>query len=585
MPQIINTNIASMNAQRNLNTSQTSLAQSLQRLSSGLRINSAKDDAAGLAISERFSTQIRGLTQAARNASDGISLAQTAEGALGELTNNLQRIRELAVQAANSTNSASDRNALDQEVQQRLAEVNRIASQTSFNGQKILDGSFGTAAFQVGANAGETITIGLNTSMSGSEIGQIATIESGDLSSFFPAGLTLAAGDLTVDGNDVVGTFTTATALATAINTAMGGGSAAAASGNEIVVTNSSTSAAIDFGGTAAATLGLADVAVATTSGGVTTNGTATSTISDFTSVAIAAGELTVQVGGGSATNVAASTYTSAADLATAINTAASTSAGSAVTIADGSSGALVFTNTSTADAITFAGTANPLGVASVAVATTTPVVTSNTVGAATTGVATAVSATASPVTLASGAFSVKIGDNAAVDMAGTYADGDALAAAINATVSGAYASFAGNKLTVASIEEVTLGGGRHGTGTGNLGFAASTATVTDGSLTGVNVQAVAGANETILRMDAALNSVSTLRSTLGAIQNRFESTISNLQATNENLTASRSRIMDTDFAAETANLTRGQILQQAGVAMLAQANALPNNVLALLRG
>src|SRR5688500_14485809 len=142
MPQVINTNIASLNAQRNLTASQSALQTSLQRLSSGLRINSAKDDAAGLAIADRFSTQIRGLNQAVRNANDGISLAQTAEGALGEMGNNLQRIRELAVQAANSTNSASDRAAINEEVQQRLAEIDRTSSQTSFNGQKILDGSF-----------------------------------------------------------------------------------------------------------------------------------------------------------------------------------------------------------------------------------------------------------------------------------------------------------------------------------------------------------------------------------------------------------------------------------------------------------
>ena len=158
MAQVINTNVLSLNAQRNLTTSQSSLATALQRLSSGLRINSAKDDAAGLAISDRFTTQIRGLNQAVRNASDGISLAQTTESALGELTNNLQRIREIAVQAANASNSASDRAALDQEVQQRLAEVQRIATQTAFNGQKVLNGTFGNAAFQVGANVGETIT-------------------------------------------------------------------------------------------------------------------------------------------------------------------------------------------------------------------------------------------------------------------------------------------------------------------------------------------------------------------------------------------------------------------------------------------
>lgn len=157
--QVINTNMLSLNAQRNLSTSQTSLATALQRLSSGLRINSAKDDAAGLAISERFTAQIRGLNQAVRNANDGISLAQTAEGAMAEVTNNLQRIRELAVQSANATNSASDRASLQAEVAQLLEEIDRVADQTTFNGTALLDGSFTSATFQVGANAGETITV------------------------------------------------------------------------------------------------------------------------------------------------------------------------------------------------------------------------------------------------------------------------------------------------------------------------------------------------------------------------------------------------------------------------------------------
>ena len=174
MAMTINTNVASLNAQRNLGRSQGMLNQSLERLSTGLRINSAKDDAAGLAISERFTTQIRGLNQAVRNANDGISLAQTAESALGELTNNLQRIRELAVQSANATNSSSDRAALDAEVQQRIAEIDRIASQTSFNGQKVLDGTFGNAQFQIGANVGETISVSLNTGVRASQIGTIA---------------------------------------------------------------------------------------------------------------------------------------------------------------------------------------------------------------------------------------------------------------------------------------------------------------------------------------------------------------------------------------------------------------------------
>lgn len=197
MAQIINTNVASLNAQRNLTNSQSSLAVSLERLSSGLRINSAKDDAAGLAISERFTTQIRGLNQAIRNANDGISLSQTAEGALGEISNNLQRIRELAVQSANATNSDSDRAALDQEVQQRLAEIDRIASQTSFNGRKVLDGSFGNGTFQVGANVGETISLDLTTSIRQADIGAVASATTVDLDNLIAEGTDAVAGSYT----------------------------------------------------------------------------------------------------------------------------------------------------------------------------------------------------------------------------------------------------------------------------------------------------------------------------------------------------------------------------------------------------
>ena len=159
MAAIINTNVISLNAQRNLNSSQNALATTLQRLSSGLRINSAKDDAAGLAISERMTSQIKGLNQAVRNANDGISMSQTAEGALGEIGNNLQRIRELAVQSRNASNSSSDRTALNNEVQQLKSEIDRVASTTAFNGIKLIDGSFTNQSFQVGANVGETINI------------------------------------------------------------------------------------------------------------------------------------------------------------------------------------------------------------------------------------------------------------------------------------------------------------------------------------------------------------------------------------------------------------------------------------------
>src|SRR5690348_3092891 len=268
MALVINTNVMSLNAQRNLSTSGSQLATSLQRLSSGLRINSAKDDAAGLAISDRMTTQISGLNQAARNANDGISLAQTTEGALQEVTNNLQRIRELAVQSANATNSDGDRKALDQEVQQRLAEIQRIASQTSFNGRKVLDGSFGSASFQVGANVGETISVGLNTSMKTNAIGAVShTTSSVDLtdaygtSPFYTGGaaagasgtaavagtaatVSLAADDftITVDGTDydVVGDFTSADEVVAAIN-ASGSGVSAYLDDNHALVLSSQT--------------------------------------------------------------------------------------------------------------------------------------------------------------------------------------------------------------------------------------------------------------------------------------------------------------------------------------------------------
>ncbi len=197
MVMSVNTNISSLNAQNNLAKSQSKLSTAIERLSSGMRINSAKDDAAGLAISTRFTTQINGLNQAVSNANDGISLAQTTESALNEVTNNMQRIRTLAVQSANATNSDSDRAALDAEVQQRLSEITRISQQTTFNGRHVLDGTFGSAAFQIGANVGETISVNLSQGAGAKQVGQMATSASSDLSSLFTtAGTAATAGSV-----------------------------------------------------------------------------------------------------------------------------------------------------------------------------------------------------------------------------------------------------------------------------------------------------------------------------------------------------------------------------------------------------
>ncbi|HKO88578.1 MAG TPA: flagellin [Burkholderiales bacterium] len=543
MPQIINTNVASLNAQRNLNTSQTSLATSLQRLSSGLRINSAKDDAAGLAIAERFTTQIRGLTQAARNASDGISLAQTAEGSLGELTNNLQRIRELAVQAANSTNSSSDRAALDQEVQQRLAEINRIASQTSFNGQKILDGSFGNAAFQVGANVGETITIGLSTSMKTSDIGSYVNVSSD------------AAAN--VSGTAVAGAAPWGSgAYQTGVAAYTGVDSNVIAGTGDLQINGVDIQASADYA-VSGDTYRAGDSAYAKAAA---INGSGVAGLT-----ATATNEVTFDdtpVGSGMFMDLTAGTLAATDEVLYSLSI----------------NGEDIYADTSV--------DANGITMDQAIAAINTK---SNTTGV----VASKDDNNQLVLTAADGRNIVVEEEHEFVDGATVASDSDVTVetvfstqattddnsdAADDGVLTQGVLTFRG-QMTLQSSADVTINAGQ-----ALLGFTSGSHTAA-GSLSVSNVLNVDAANEAILSVDAALNSVASLRSTLGAIQNRFESTISNLQATTENLTASRSRIQDADFAAETANLTRAQILQQAGTAMLAQANALPQNVLALLQG
>src|SRR5690349_3361534 len=497
MALVINTNVMSLNAQRNLSTSGSQLATSLQRLSSGLRINSAKDDAAGLAISSRMTTQINGLTQAVRNANDGISLAQTTESALQEVTNNQQRIRELAVQSANATNSDSDRLALDSEVQQRLAEVNRIATQTSFNGRKVLDGSFGNATFQVGANVGETISVGLSTSVKNADIGNIYS---------------------TAVGNVNLNTAVVATA-----------GSAAVAAVNSVY-----------------------------TSGVITMADMQNAGAKTFT-VTSAAGTDTVTLN---------QDYSGDADVST--NMVADINAqltNSGVTASkDASTNSLVFTtNNAGAGTLTFGG-------ADAAYVTTGGAVTAA-------GNAAVAAVAASPGLVVGAAATLTVGSST-VSLTGTYTKvSDLLDKIASAGAVGTVNSTTGF-LTISAGESFSVAGAN----IGDVGLTAATAALSTNGLTATNVTSVGGANDTILRMDAELTAVSGLRSPMRAIHNRYDSTINSLQAVSENLSASRSRIQDTDFAAETAALTRAQILQQAGTAMVAQANSVPQNVLSLLR-
>jgi len=512
MAQIINTNIASLNAQRNLNTSQSALNVSLQRLSSGLRINSAKDDAAGMAISERFTTQIRGLNQASRNASDGISLSQTAESALGELTNNLQRIRELAVQSANASNSAADRAALDLEVQQRVAEVERIASQTTFNGRKVLDGTFGTSTFQVGANVGDTISINLSTGVRSSQIGQLATATSS-------VEATVAA--LTGSGTITVGSGTTTT-----IGASVAGGAAGQSLGSAYSKANAINAAGVS-GLSVTATNNVELVIADTTTTGTVGTPVTTSTYS-------------LRING---QDIFASFDQTTGAVLTKTQISDAINAQSSVT---GVTAALSGTNLrlSAADGRDIA-IAQEVGV----------------------GTGGGISAGAGGSTTVNGVV---------------YRDGTIDAAVASATSNNTNATAVnGGTLTLSATENVVI------TGDGAImGFASAGYTIAKdtNTISTANVLTVTGANNAIQRMDSALTAVSTLRSTFGAIQNRFESVIANLDAVAESLSASRSRIQDADFGKETANLTRGQILQQAGIAILSQANSLPQSVLSLLK-
>ena len=558
MASVINTNISSLTAQRNLSMTQTSLATAMQRLSSGLRINSAKDDAAGLAISDRMTTQIRGLNQAARNANDGISLSQTAEGALGEITSNLQRIRELAVQSANATNSTSDRVALDQEVQQRIAEIDRVAAQTSFNGQKILDGTFGSSTFQVGANVGDTISIALNTSMRAGVIGSYVSVAGANAIGNTLTTVTTATGTAT---NAVSANVTAAGANTYGANpaTAYKGVSSTAFTGSNFPLNGTSILASANYAGTVAPTYQSADSAYAK-------------------AAAI------------NATGVAGVSATATTSLA--FGTTGGT-AGSTDFLA-------LTTSTAGTGSVTYALSINGTNVLNYAAATVT---TDTTVGTTTAGLSIdAAVASINDYSKTTGVVASKDannnlslvaadGRNIAISEAITGLDGSFAAtittafsaltqSAVTVDASVTQAQTYRGQITLDSSADVTVGGTQT-----TAGIASTTTTIAATSnLTSQSVDTVDNANATIKSMDAALTSVSSLRSTFGAIQNRFDSVIANLMTTAENLSASRSRIQDADFAAETANLSRSQILQQAGTAMVAQANQLPQGVLQLLR-
>lgn len=497
MPQIINTNIASLNAQRNLNRTQGDLTTALQRLSTGLRINGAKDDAAGLAISERMNAQVRGLNQAVRNANDAISLTQTAEGALQESTNILQRMRELAVQSANGTNSSSDRASLNDEFAALVAELDRIATTTTFNDLKVLDGSF-SGVFQVGANADQTIRVGVGSAKT----------------------------------NSLGGTLYSQTlALTSGLN---GAGAKA---------TNS-------FTGLAANELFVAGKAIAATS----------------------ASDDTVSF---------ADNAQSAIALAAAINDVSSdTGVEATVTAASYTTSGTVFDNDFTLDNTNF------LYINGQQV---TGAVSGASASARVDALVALINNQVSGVTAsnASGQLKLEASDGRNISVS-AYDNGAATDAADVIFGQTAQIGTASTAVTIArggiklhaeadfAVSDTAI--------ENEITGESSSATASNTYVSSLDISTASGANEAIRVLDLALDDVSDLRADLGAVQNRFEFTIANLQNVSENTTAAASRIRDADFAAETARLTRAQILQQAGIAMLAQANVQPQTVLALLQ-
>lgn len=490
MGLFVNSNVASLNAQRSLNSATGSLGRSFQRLSSGLRINSAKDDAAGLAISNRFTSQIRGLNQAVRNTNDGISLAQTAEGALQESTNIVQRVRELAVQSANDTNTATDRESLQAEVDQLISELDRIAETTTFNSNKILDGGFRGAKFHVGANSRETITVNVDDARAtslGRQVRETSTLANIDVDDA-AAGGALAANELGINGVAIRATVAADDTVSTANNDASAIAKAAA-------INDSS-----EFTGVRAIVEQTQVTGAAAVGGGDLNS-------QDY-----------ISINGQAITGVTIQADDADDSLITAIN-AVSGNTGVVASLSQ----------------------ANEL------------------------------------------ILTAEDGRNIQVEVVGN-----------GNVVTGIDAAVTGGQITLQSTEQIELTDGAGAalaagaqvlTKLGSVGAA-------DQTLFGVNSNAAVstidittreGANRAIEIADVAIGQISEVRGELGAVQNRLESTVSNLSTSAENLSAARSRILDADFAEETAKFSRNQILQQAGISVLAQANQQPQVALSLL--
>ena len=581
MSLTVNSNLASLNAQNAISQNQQGLSTAMQRLSTGLKINSAADNAAGYAVSQRMTANINGTTQAASNANDAISLTQTAQGDLGSITANLQQIRTLAVQAANGSNSASDRAALNNQAQQLISEITRVASSSSFNGVNLLNGSFQAQNFQVGANsnAASTITIASIGNATASSLGVTASVKTGTVTGASSAAGGLAAGDLTLNGiqvgSSIIGanpgqSSNSAVQIAAAINL-VSGQSGVLATANATTLTGSAatTFAAVVSG----ATLTVNGIQVGNVAAGVDAVGQGANVAAALNLVSSQSG---VTASANASTGLVTLTAADGSNIALGAGFTVGNSglAGSAATVA---TGVAVSTPTIGVGAGTSGFTINGVHVGAVTAGGTAAIQASN-VADAINLVSSQSGVTASAAT---GVVVLTNSSNGGISMGSAFTVANSgLLAATNNVIGTATTSTI--SLSNTSGGTITVSGGVPATAGLTAGLQATTSSTS--TLNNVSLNTAAGAQAALAVIDGALNQVNTSAASLGAYQNRFAQTVSSLNSQNVNNTASRSRIVDADFASETANLSRAQVLQQAGTAMLAQANQSAQGVLSLLR-
>ncbi|NWD55963.1 flagellin [Pseudomonas veronii] len=562
----VNTNITSLGVQKNLNKASDALSQSMNRLSSGLKINSAKDDAAGMQIANRLNNQVKGLNVAIANANNGVSIAQTAEGAMQESTNTLQRLRELALQAANGDKSDADRVSLQQEFTAKVGELNRIASTTTFGGRNLLDGSFSNVAFQIGANANETISFGMT-----------------DISSTALKGNYKEAA---VDGAAMTGLAATATGSVLGNSAQLVGTGAATATvaTDAFTINGTEFNLGVTAGGVATATAALSAINAQTATTGVTATADSSGVVTLTSKNAIVLGASAV--GGatdglaklGMVVGTTPSDSSLKADGAISVN-------GTAVTWTAGDAMSTVLTSLSAA-----------AGAGATATFTDGRVkVTSG--GGEDIKLANTNSGSLSQLGLSAGTTQAKLTADTSIDVNGVEVKfkkgdtADAIVSSINSASTGVQASKnADGTLNLFADKDITIKDGSAGTGLAALGLTTvaangtKTAVTMETSVSDLSVLTAASSQQAIQALDDAMQQIDSQRSQLGAVQNRFASTVANLQSISQNSSAAKGRVEDADFASEAAELTKQQTLQQASTAILSQANQLPSSVLKLLQ-